>query len=78
MRPEDVFHYTRAVPFRPFRMVMNSGQSYEVFHPEMVRVGRTTVFVFVAARPQDPAERCDMVSLVLIERIEFIEVAQSA
>lgn len=77
MRPEDVFHYTRAEPFRPFRIVMTSGKTYEVFHPEMVRVARTAVYVFFAARPEDPVERFDSVSLVLIERIEHIEVAQS-
>ncbi len=77
MRPDDVFQYTRAEPFRPFRMVMNSGRAYEVFHPEMVRVARTSVVVFFADRPEDPVERFELVSLVLIGRIEFIEVAQS-
>ena len=77
MRPEDIFHYTRAAPFRPFRLVMNSGQTYEIFHPEMVRVARTTVYVFFAVRPEDPVEGFDSVSLVLIERIELIELARS-
>ena len=77
MRPEDIFYYTRAVPFRPFRMVMNSGQTFEVFHPEMVRVARTSVYVFFAVRPEDPVEGFESVSLVLIERIEFIELARS-
>ena len=77
MRPEDIFHYTRAAPFRPFRLVMNSGQTYEIFHPEMVRVARTSIFVFFAVRPEDPVERCDSVSLLLIERIELIELARS-
>lgn len=32
-------------PFQPFRVVMSSGQSYEVRHPEMAFVTRTDLLV---------------------------------
>jgi hypothetical protein len=32
-------------PFQPFRLVMSSGQSYEVRHPEMAFVTRTDLLV---------------------------------
>ena len=32
-------------PFKPFRLVMSSGQSYEVRHPEMAMLTRTDMLV---------------------------------
>jgi hypothetical protein len=32
-------------PFQPFRLVMSSGQAYEVRHPEMAWLTRTDVLV---------------------------------
>ena len=46
MRPEDLLEWVRAKPFRPFRIVLNSGRPYEIRHPEMLRVGRTSMHVY--------------------------------
>jgi hypothetical protein len=32
-------------PFKPFRLVMSSGESYEVRHPEMAMLTRTDILV---------------------------------
>ncbi len=32
-------------PFKPFRLVMSSGQTYEVRHPEMAWLTRTSILV---------------------------------
>lgn len=32
-------------PFQPFRLVMSSGQTYEVRHPEMAWLTRTSILV---------------------------------
>jgi len=34
-----------ARPFRPFRVVMSSGQTYEVRHPEMAMLTRSDILV---------------------------------
>ncbi len=70
------WHGCDQVPFVPFRLCLNSGRTYEIRHPEMLRVGRSSVniYSFVGA-PEDPYERMEMISLVLIERIEPIETA---
>jgi hypothetical protein len=74
MRPDDLLTWTRANPFVPFRMRLNSGRMFEIRHPEMLRVGRSTVNIYTfAGEPADPYERMDMVSLVLIESIEAVE-----
>ena len=79
MRPEDVLHWLRAVPFQPFRIYLNSGKTYDIRHPEMLRIGRTTMQIYsFAGEPADPYERVEMVSLLLIERIESVASAVGA
>jgi hypothetical protein len=34
-------------PFEPFRLVMSSGEKYEVRHPEMAWLTRTTLYIGV-------------------------------
>src|SRR5438552_2665771 len=36
-----------AQPFKPFRLVMSSGKTYEVRHPEMAFLTRTSIYVAV-------------------------------
>jgi hypothetical protein len=70
MRPDDLLTWLRAVPFQPFRIHLNSGQTYEIRHPEMLRVGRSSINVYYfGGEPSDPYEQMEMVSLLLIERI---------
>ncbi len=79
MRPDDLLAWVRAVPFQPFRIHLNSGQRYEIRHPEMLRVGRSTVHVYwFNGEPMDPYERMEMISLLLIERIEPLETPARA
>jgi hypothetical protein len=79
MRPEDVLAWVRAAPFRPFRIRLNSGQKYEIRHPEMLHVGRSIAHVFwFSGEPTDPYERFEMISLLLIERIEPVETPARA
>lgn len=79
MRPEDLLARLRAAPFQPFRIWLNSGRSYEIRHPEMLRIGRSSVNVYsFAGEPSDPYERMEMVSLQLIERIEPLETPAPA
>lgn len=72
--PHDVLKYLREVPFRPFQIHMASGKTYEIRHPEMVRVGRGVLIVFSYVS-DDPEifDRWDTVSLMLIENITHSE-----
>ncbi|MFI5459312.1 MAG: hypothetical protein ACHRXM_28135 [Isosphaerales bacterium] len=79
MRPDDVLEWNRAVPFKPFRICLNSGRTYDIRHPEMLRVGRTTMHIYsFRGEPKDPYEHLEMVGLLLIERIEPIEAPVQA
>jgi hypothetical protein len=78
MRAEDLLTWVRAAPFVPFRIRLNSGRAFEIRHPEMLRVGRTTANVYsFAGALADPYERMEMISLVLIESVEPIEAFAS-
>jgi hypothetical protein len=57
-------------PFRPFRFVMSSGQTYEVRHPEMAMLTRTDILVGIdVAEDGVPAEFkiCSLLHVTAIE-----------
>lgn len=74
MRPDQLLMWVREIPFRPFRIWSNSGRTYDIRHPEMLKVGRSSANIYSYVRkPEDPYERMEMVGLVSIERIEPFE-----
>ena len=50
MRSEDLRDHLRKRPFRRFRLVLTDGRTFEVRHPELAMVGRSTVAVGLARR----------------------------
>lgn len=75
MRPEDIREFLRRQPFRPFRLTLTDGRTYDVMHPELAMVGRSSMEVGLA-RPGDLekiAERIMSLSLLYIMQIEPLE-----
>jgi hypothetical protein len=72
--PEELLSYVTAKPFRPFRIHMASGETFDVRHPEIVRVGRLSLmlFTFVSENPKI-YDRWETLSLVLMEWISQLE-----
>ncbi len=69
-----IVDYVTAEPFRPFRIKMASGQSFDVRHPEMITMAKSSVRVFTSPeRGEENAERWHDVSLMLMETLEPIE-----
>jgi hypothetical protein len=75
MLPTDILANTRAVPFQPFRLVLNSGKTYDVRHPEMVNVTTATLHYYHRDAPEVPGERWETVSLSLIQNIVHLDTA---
>ncbi len=75
---QDVLSYLKAQPFRPFRLHLPSGRTFDVRHPEMVRVTKNHLLLFslVSDNP-DIFDRWDMVGLMLIESISFLDAPDS-
>jgi hypothetical protein len=73
---QEVLNYLQAQPFRPFRIRMNSGRTFEIRHPEMVRVGRRDVLIFTLVSDSPGVyDRWENVSLMLIESLSPLETS---
>jgi hypothetical protein len=74
MSSQEVLNCLQAQPCRPFRIRMNSGRTFEIRHPEMVRVGRRDLLIFTfVSDAADVYDRWENVSLVLIESLSPLE-----
>ncbi len=79
LNPEQLRMLVRAQPFRPVRVVMNSGRKYEIRHPEWVKIGRSWINVYEADDTESGIfDRYEMVSIMLMEHTEFVETPASA
>lgn len=59
-------------PFRPFRLIMSSGEAYEVRHPEMAMLTRTDILVGINETAEGvPAEFriCSLLHVTTIEPV---------
>jgi hypothetical protein len=72
MTLQDFKNLLDARPFEPFRMVMSSGESYEVRHPEMAKLLRTKILVFIDPDKQGIADQFRMCSLLHVTVVEPI------
>lgn len=72
MRPEDIREFLLHKPFQPFRLTLTDGRTYEVRHPELAMVGRSSVAIGVPAEndPRPVFDRLVTVSLLHIMQIE--------
>ncbi len=66
MRLEDILYWLQAKPFRPFRITMTSGRTFDVPNPEMVRLMGTTLMLFTPSDRDNVYEWVEMIGLVLI------------
>jgi hypothetical protein len=57
-------------PFRPFRLVMSSGNTYEVRHPEMALLTRTDLLVGVGETDEGVPAEFRICSLLHVAAIE--------
>jgi acyl-CoA hydrolase len=63
--------FVTAEPFRPFRIHMASGTTFDVRHPEMIKVGRSSITVHVDTEDKDnQQDHWREVSLMLLEYVE--------
>ena len=67
-----------ARPFRPFRLVMSSGQTYEVRHPEMGWLTRTSILVGVDVADDGVPAEFKVCSLLHVTAIEPLSLAPAS
>ena len=75
MRPQDILDLLHRKPFEPFRLYLSDGAVFEVRHPELAMVGRSTVLVGIHApgTPDPVFDRFVNCSLMHITRTEPID-----
>lgn len=79
MRQSDLLNALRERPFRPLRIHLSDGTVFDVDHPEMVMVGRSSAMVFFPPDDQDPPafDRYEIVALSHISRMVPLETASA-
>lgn len=55
MTAEALFSRLRRRPFVPFRLILSSGTTYDIVHPEMLFVSRSGVTVAIYDKDQRPS-----------------------
>lgn len=66
--------YVKAQPFRPFRIQMASGKSFDIRHPENIKVTKTGAIVFTLLGGEtEVPDYWETVSLVLMETVSFLD-----
>ncbi len=66
-----------AQPFKPFRLVMSSGQIYEVRHPEMAWLTRTDILVGVDEADDGIPSEFKICSLLHVTAVEPLNTSAS-
>ncbi|MFO0954552.1 MAG: hypothetical protein U0835_26000 [Isosphaeraceae bacterium] len=74
MTPQTMLGYVQAEPFRPFRIHLASGRTFDVRHPEVIKVLKSSVLVFKSTgdTPEIPDD-WESASLMLTESISHLE-----
>jgi hypothetical protein len=75
---KEVLARVKHEPFIPFRIVMSSGEAYEIHHPELVFVGRREIIVGTPAQ-DDPriSEHNDYLSMLHVTALEELPARKS-
>ena len=73
----DILNYLKAQPFEPFTLRLTSGRTYDIRHPEMIQLGRTTmtIFTLLSNEPEAGRDRQVEASLLLTESVEPLDTA---
>jgi hypothetical protein len=72
MTADAIFSRLRRRPFVPFRLILSSGTTYDVLHPEMMIVAKTgiTLALYDKGHPESPDEIPERQTL-----ISFLHIA---
>ena len=76
---EELQTAARRQPFEPFRVILTTGATYDVRHPELIMVGRRSAIIGVTKQPDRTVyDRTIQVDLLHVVAIEGITSAPSS
>lgn len=60
-------------PFVPFRVIMSSGQFYDIYHPDLVLIGKRHLFVGTASEDNPTMfDRSSLLSMLHVAALEAL------
>jgi hypothetical protein len=76
--PDDIQSRLRQQPFVPVRIIISSGQQFDVFHPDLVLVGRRDMIIGMASS-ENPAQydRTTRIPLMHVTALEDLPAQSS-
>ena len=73
MRPDEFRALLQSAPFRPLRVTLTDGRTYDITHPEFAMLGRSVVVIGIGDSADRIADRMVTVSLLHVMQVEPIE-----
>ena len=71
MGAPELLEETRRQPFNPFRLVMTDGQGFDIYHPDLIWVGKYAAFIGLTGAPNQLLfERTVKIDLLHVVRLE--------
>lgn len=68
---DDIYHRIKNRPFVPVRLTTSDGSSFDIYHPDLVIVGRRSVLVGTASA--ESPRHSDLVTRVAIIHVTALE-----
>ena len=78
MTTTSLWDRIREKPFRPFRLHISSGQSYDVRHPEFIAISRNRIVVSIDEGPDGIPERQVVISPLHVTSAEDVRTEAAA
>lgn len=78
MRTEDIQEYLRPRPFSPFRVTLTDGRTYDVRHPDMAMLGRSSITIGIPREGDVSSVYDRVVTVALIHVMQIDALAPAA
>ncbi|MHB1425404.1 MAG: hypothetical protein ACYC3I_19715 [Gemmataceae bacterium] len=76
MRQEELQEHARRHPFEPFRIVLTTGATYDIRHPDLIMVGQRSAIIGNTNQPNGTVYQSTIkVDLLHVVGIEELPVA---
>lgn len=73
MTEGELLEHARKQPFKPFRVVLTTGAKYDIYHPDLIMVGRRSATIGIVNDPNrisyDRAFFVDLLHVVGVEEL---------
>ncbi len=73
MTQEDIREVARRQPFEPFRLILTTGATYDISHPDLIMVGKRAAIIGITTDAEqaafDRTIKVDLLHVVAIKQL---------